>query len=102
MLSDILQKKTIIEATFLSVLDYGDIIYRSATPSILKHLDTVYHSALRRVTVDSFGTHHCNLYENAGLFSLSERRMKHWYLFVFKAVLGKLPPYMCALLDHNP
>ena len=31
-------KKSIIEATFLSVLDYGDIIYRIASPSILKRL----------------------------------------------------------------
>ena len=62
----------------------------------------MYHSALRWVTGDSFGTHHCTLYENAGLFSLSERRMKHWHLFDFKAISGKLPPYICALLDHNP
>ena len=26
----------------------------------------------------------------------------HWYLFVFKAIAGMLPPYICNLLDHNP
>ena len=93
--------KNIIEATFLSVLDYGDIIYKIATPSILKPLDTVYHSALRWVTGDSYGTHHCTLYENAGLPSLSERREMHWYLFVLKAIAGMLPPYICNRLDHN-
>ena len=83
-------------------LDYGDIIYKIAPLSILKPLDTVYHSALRWVTGDSCGTHHCTLYENAGLPSLSERREMHWYLFVFKAIAGMLPSYICNLLDYNP
>ena len=95
-------KKTIIEATFLSVLDYGDTIYRIATPSTLRHLDTVYHSALRWVTGDSYGTHHCTLYENAGLSSLSERRDKHWYIFIFKAISGMVPSYICSMLVQNP
>ena len=94
-------KKAIIEATFLSVLDYGDIIYRSAAPSLLKQLDTVYHSALRWITGDDYGTHHCTLYVNAGLSSLSERRDKHWHLFLYKALAGMLPTYICSMLTPN-
>ena len=82
-------------------MDYGDIIYRTASPSILKRLDTVYHSALRWVTGDSYGTHHCTLYGNTGLSSLSERRDKHWYLFIFKALSGLLPPYICSMLNQD-
>ena len=85
--------------TFLSVLDYGDTIYRSAAPSLLKRLDTVYHSALRWITGDCYGTHHCSLYENSGLSSLTERRDKHYFLFLFKAVSGLLPSYICSLLE---
>ena len=41
-----LYRKRIIEVVFLSVLDYGDVIYRHAASSTLKHLDSIYHSAL--------------------------------------------------------
>ena len=30
-----------------------------------------------------------------------ERRNKHWYLFVFKALIGKQPPYISSLLEYN-
>uniref|UniRef100_A0A8C7T000 Nuclear receptor binding protein 1 n=1 Tax=Oncorhynchus mykiss TaxID=8022 RepID=A0A8C7T000_ONCMY len=39
----------IIQLTFLSVLDYGVIIYQSAAATTLKPLDAIYHSALRFV-----------------------------------------------------
>ena len=91
-------RKRIIEATFLSVLDYGDIIYRHAAAATLKPLDTVYHSALRFITGDSYNTHHCILYNRVGWSSLSERRTKHWHQFIFKAIDGKLPPYITLLL----
>ena len=77
----------------------GDIIYRIAAPSNLKHLDTVSHSALRWVTGDNYGTHHCTLYDNAGL---SERRDKHWYMFLFNAISGMVPSYICSMLVQNP
>ena len=95
-------RKRIVEAV-LSVLDYGDTIYRIAAPSILQRLDAVYHSALRFVTGDSYDTHHCVLYANAGLSSLNERRERHLfiYLFIFKAIIGKLPPYISSLLEWN-
>uniref|UniRef100_A0A0E9XHX0 Uncharacterized protein n=1 Tax=Anguilla anguilla TaxID=7936 RepID=A0A0E9XHX0_ANGAN len=40
-----ISRKRIVEAVFLSVLDYGDVLYRIAAPSTLKPLDSVYHSA---------------------------------------------------------
>ena len=46
-------RKRIIEAVFLSVLDFGDVIYRHASVSTLTPLDSVYHSALRCITDDS-------------------------------------------------
>lgn len=47
----VLQKK-VAKAIFLSVLDYGDMIYGHASAAALKALDAVYPSALGpRLTV---------------------------------------------------
>lgn len=48
----------IIEA----VLYYGKVIYRHASASTLKPLDTVYQSALRFITGDVHSTQHYILY----------------------------------------
>ena len=69
-----------------------------AAPSALKLLDSVYHSAIRFVTGDAFRTHHCNLYKNVGWSPLADRRAKHCILFVYKALVGKLPNYLMSLL----
>ena len=87
----ILRRKRVIEAVFLSVLDYGDIIYRHAAASTLKCLDSVYHSSIRFITGDSYDTHHCILYNKVGWSSLAERRELHWHLFLYKAILGDCP-----------
>ena len=94
-------RKRVVEAVFLSVLDYGDVIYRHAPAATLKQLDSVYHSALRFITGDSYNTHHCLLYDKVDWPSLSRRRSYHWNMFVFKAISGKLPPYISSLLDWS-
>ena len=83
---------------FLSVLDYGDIIYKHAAASTLKCLDSVYHSSIRFITGDSYDTHHCILYNKVGWPSLAERRELHWHLFLYKAILGDCPSYISSLL----
>ncbi len=42
-------KKKLIESTFLTVLDYGDILYMHAS-SILTSLESVYHASLRFIS----------------------------------------------------
>ena len=91
-------RKRLIEALFLSALDYGDIIYRNASNTTLKALDSVYHSALRFITGDSYMTHHCILYNKVGWPSLATRRDQHWFIFVYKAIIGSSPPYLNSLL----
>ena len=98
----IISRKRLIEAVFLSVLDYGDIIYRHAAASTLKCLDSVYHSSIRFITGDSYGTHHCILYNKVGWSSLTERRELHWHLFLYKAILGDCPSYISAFLEWAP
>lgn len=43
-------KKKLVEATFLPVIDYGDILYMHAAFSILRHVDSAYHASLRFIT----------------------------------------------------
>ena len=94
-------RKRIVQAVFMSVLDYGDVVYRHASSTTLKPLDSAYHSALRFITGDKYDTHHCLLYDKVGWPSLTLRRSYHWYLFIYKAIIGKLPPYISSLLDWN-
>ncbi len=97
----VLSRKQIIEAIFLSVLDYGDIICRHASASTLKPLDSVYHSALRFITGDSYSTYHCILYEKVGWASLTVRCDSHWFLFIYKALNGNLSSYITTLLNWS-
>ena len=92
-------RKRLIEALFLSALDYGDIIYRNASATSLKTLDAVYHSALRFITGDTYDTHRCILYNKIGWPSLATRRDQHWFIFIFKALIGRLPPYLNSMLQ---
>ncbi len=94
-------RKKLIEATFMSVLDYGDILYRHASSTTLHPLDTIYHSALRFITGNSYNTHHCDLYSKVGWPSLSNRRDRHWNLFILKAITGLLPSYINLLVSFN-
>lgn len=44
-------RKYLVMATFLPILDYGDLIYMNASAQCLKKLDVVYHCALRSLVV---------------------------------------------------
>ena len=90
-------RRQIVQA--ISVIAYGDIIYMHATASILKSLDATYHCALRFITGASYRTHHCVLYQNVGWTSLSVRREQHALVFVYKALLNKLPSYLSSLIN---
>lgn len=94
-------RKKLVHATFLSVIDYGDVLYMHAASSILCKLDSAYHASLRFITKAKSLTHHCTLYQLVGWTSLSLRRQQHWYIFIYKAILGKLPPYLCRLFVYN-
>ena len=67
----------------------------------LERLDASYHSALRFLTNCKALTHHCTLYAKAGLPSLPVRRLSHWYTFIYKALLGKLPYSICSLITQR-
>ena len=49
-------KLTLVKLTILPILEFGDVIYKIASNTLLSKLDAVYHSAIHFVT-----THHCDL-----------------------------------------
>ena len=40
----LMARKKLVQATFLSVIDYGDLLCMHATSSVLQRLDSVYHA----------------------------------------------------------
>ena len=40
-------KLTLVKLTILPILDFGDVIYKIASNTLLSKLDAVYHSAIR-------------------------------------------------------
>jgi hypothetical protein len=69
-----------------------------ASNTLLNKLDTVYHSAIRFVTKAPYITHHCDLYALVGWPLLHTRRQTHWLQVIYKALLGKAPPYLNSLV----
>ena len=43
-------KLTIVKLTILPILDFGDVIYKIASNTLLSKMDAVYHCAIRFVT----------------------------------------------------
>ena len=94
-------KKKLVAATFLSVLDYGDLLYMHTSAQCLHKVDTAYHASLRFITNCKALTHHCELYSRVGWPALATRRLCHWYSFIYKAILGLLPYYLCVLIKQK-
>ena len=69
--------------------------------SILQRLDSVYHASLWIITYAKSLTHHCTLYQMVGWTSLYMCRKRHLYVFINKALLGKLPLYPCSLVSFT-
>ena len=94
-------RKQLVSATFMSVLDYGDLVYMNASASSLRMLDAVYHGALRFITDSANSTHHCCLYSLVNWPSLHMRRLLHWYLFIYKTILHLVPPYLSCYFTQR-
>ncbi len=80
---------------------YGDVVYQFAPSYLLSSLDAVYHGDLRFISDCKPSTHLCILYNRVGWSSLLIRRKMHWYLIIYKAILGMLPSYICCLIRQK-
>uniref|UniRef100_A0A8K9X955 Reverse transcriptase domain-containing protein n=1 Tax=Oncorhynchus mykiss TaxID=8022 RepID=A0A8K9X955_ONCMY len=91
-------KHTLVKLTILPILDFGDVIYKIASNTLLSKLDVVYYSVIRFVTKAPYTTHHCDLYTLVGWPSLHTRCQTHWLQVIYKSLLGKAPPYLSSLV----
>ena len=91
-------RERLILITFLPLLDYGDVLFMNAPEQSLKKLVIVYHSALWFMTGSDYRVHHCSLYAAVRCPSLSVHRFSHWMTFIYKSILGLLPPYLCLYM----
>ena len=82
-------KHTLVKLTILPILDYGNVIYKIASNTLLNKSDVVYHSAIRFVTKTPYATHHCDQYTHVGWPSLHTCRQTHWLQVIYKSLLGK-------------
>lgn len=76
----------IMQSTFMSVLDYGNILYCHATPLMPQQLNPVLHSTLHFIIVL------CVTW--LGGTSLQPRRK------IYKVLLLKRPTYLTSLISH--
>jgi hypothetical protein len=89
---------TLVKWTILPILDFGDVIYKIASNTLLSKLDAVYHSAIHFVTKAPYTSHHCDLYALIGWSSLHIRCQTHWLQVIYKSLPGKAPPYLSSLV----
>jgi len=94
-------RKRLVNATFLSIIDYGDLLYMNAPTKYLQMLDSVFHGALTFISNCKPLTHHCTLYSTLNLPSLSNRRLTHLYIFIYKGIIGRLPCYISKFLSFT-
>lgn len=87
--------------TILPMFDYGDVIYRSASKSLLQRLDVLYHSVIWLGTNAPHKTHHCTLYSSLNWPLLYTCRKIHWFMLIYKTFLGLSPPYLQQLLHFS-
>ena len=85
-------KLTLIQMTILPMVDYGDVIYRSAGKGALEWLDVLYNLAIRFATNTPYRTHHCTLYSSVNWSSLYTFCKTHWLMLIYKTLLGLTPP----------
>jgi hypothetical protein len=78
-------KRTLVKLTILPILDFGDVIYKIASNTLLNKLDAVYHSAIHLVTKAPYTTHQCDLYALVGWSSLHILRQTHWLQVIYKS-----------------
>lgn len=74
------------------------IFYMHTSAQNFHMIDTAYHASLRFITNCKALTRHCELYSRVGWPPLATRRLCHWYTFIYKAILGLLPSYLCVYI----
>lgn len=61
----------------------------------------LFYRCNRFIPVSKAMTHHCESYSRERWPVLSAKRLEHWYAFIYKAILGLLPSYICSLITRK-
>ena len=91
-------RKRIVTQLILPIIDYCDIVYNTATKSVLKPLVKVYNRICRFILDCPYHTHHCSMYQSLQFPPLHIRRQTHWLQFIFKCIYFNYPPYLKQFL----
>jgi hypothetical protein len=91
-------KHTLVKLTILPILDFGDVIYKIASNTLLSKLDAVYHNDMCFATKAPYTNHLCDLYALVGWPLLHIRCKPHWLQVIYKSLLGEAPPYRSSLV----
>ena len=87
------RKKLAMQLIF-PILDYCDVVYISASKSVLAPLTKVYNRICRFILQCPYLTHHCLMYQSLQFPSPQARRQLHWFQFIFKCIHFNYPPYL--------
>ncbi len=93
--SSLLLYKTLL----LPVLDYGDVLYGTASIASLAKVQRIQNSACRIVLFADKRTHIVDLHRELNLLELHMRRKFHLDTLVFKCMHNLAPRYLCNLLE---
>ena len=91
---------TIYKSFIRPNLDYGDILYdKPKNENFQNKLEKVQYRACLAITNAIQGSSKDRLYDESGLYSLTNRRWKSKLIFFYKIVNGMLPNYLYSFLD---
>ena len=91
---------TIYKSFIRPNLDYGDILYdKPKNENFQNKLEKVQYRACLAITNAIQGTSKDRLYDELGLYSLTNRRWKSKLIFFYKIVNGMFPNYLYSFLD---
>ena len=91
---------TIYKSFIRPNLDYGDILYdKPKNENFRNKLEKVQYRACLAITNAIQGTSKDRLYDELGLYFLTNRRWKSKLIFFYKIVNGMLPNYLYLILD---
>lgn len=68
-------KMSLVKLTILPIQDYGAILYRNASKTLLNKLDIVYYFSSRVITGSPFKAHHCIIYSMVNLTNFTSNTL---------------------------
>ena len=93
-------KKMLYNAIVLPHTDYADVIWGTASTTIINKVFVLQKRALRLLTNSHYLEHTDALYKQLGWMKLADRINFHKCVLVYKALNNKLPSYMRSLMQY--